>query len=128
MPEVCVFMITKCICTHTHFLLMTFCQPHSLSPEKSTQSGERTAGDSKASARQQRPTVFLVFGSQTKHVCTHRAQVTKTPHTEHLYMCVRVCVCRIQTFLSSPPSLSSCCLTSPQSLSTQRQDRHASID
>lgn len=71
---------------------MYFCHPHSLSPEKSPQSGQRTAGQSKASARKQRPTVFLEFGSQTKHVCTHKAQVTKTPHTLNIWVSVLACL------------------------------------
>lgn len=65
--------------TCTHFLSITSCHVQSLSPEKSTQFRQRTSGDPKASARQQRSSVCLEFWSQTKHVCTQRQQVAKTP-------------------------------------------------
>lgn len=72
--------------TCTHFLSITSCHVQSLSPEKSTQFRQRTSGDPKASARQQRSSVCLEFWSQTKHVCTQREQVAKTPL---LCVCVR---------------------------------------
>lgn len=72
--------------TCTHFLSITSCHVQSLSPEKSTQFRQRTSGDPKASARQQRSSVCLEFWSQTKHVCTQRQQVAKTP-----LLCVCVC-------------------------------------
>lgn len=57
------------ITTHV-FILQNLLSPYFLSPEKSTQAGQRTAGNSKACARQQRPPVFLEFGSQTMCVPT----------------------------------------------------------
>lgn len=72
--------------TCTHFLSITSCHVQSLSPEKSTQFRQRTSGDPKASARQQRSSVCLEFWSQTKHVCAQRQQVAKTP-----LLCVCVC-------------------------------------
>lgn len=114
-------ILWKCdICWHCYELsprydtfsspLVTF-SSHSLSPEKSTQSGQRTAGDSEASARQQRPPVFSEFGSQTNHMCSHRAQV----NTHKLFVYVCGCPCSSSEpflFLSIPLSLmytNNCC-------------------
>lgn len=89
--------------TCTHFLSITSCHVQSLSPEKSTQFRQRTSGDPKASARQQRSSVCLEFWSQTKHVCTQRQQVAKTPL---LCVCVReLCASLSAIFSHFFPSL-----------------------
>lgn len=117
----------------TQHTCIFFCHLQSLSPEKSTQSQRRAAGESKAAARQQRPTVFLEFGSQTKHLCIHRAQVAKTPHDDITFVCecgsLSGFTCPLQPFLRPPPPFLFLLLSHFTSvIQQQKPDRHLCID
>lgn len=85
---------TVCMHKPACFLLLTFCHLQCLSAKKkeSTQSGQRAAGNSTASARQQRPTVFAAFGLQTKSVCARSTQVTEAPRTDVTFVFLWVSV------------------------------------
>lgn len=77
--------ITGQLSPRMFLFLVTFSRLIFSPPEKSSEAGQRTAGDSQACARQQRPPVFWVW--ITHKVCVSVCAHTKTPLT-YITLCV----------------------------------------